>query len=601
MRLTYHLVLGVLGVVMLGCGGEQANVPCDQDSNCDLTAGGRCLAASPATGSMWCAYPDPDCPAGYRYSNQSVGDGLSGTCVPDDGSDSATIQVSVDGPGSVTSDPPGLACSAGTCSASFPKGTQVHLAATATSESFLGWSGTCRGISECTVALTQDVDVGAWFGSPGTSLWAVQLGGVTGAHGYAIVHDSHDDLIVAGTFQGDGLFGSTTLTSAGGFDIFVAKLAQADGSVVWVKQFGSSAGELVTGLAVDDQDAVYVSGSTGGTPDFGAGPLPNAGGQDILLFKLSSAGDVSWAKSFGTSGSDQGTAVAARNGEVAIAGYYYNASITIDGTVVPAQGYFEEALVALFSSDGELHWAKGFGGTSADKARAVRIDTAGNVVAAGEFQQAVNFGLGQSVSAGNTDAFVLKLSASDGATLVAKRFGAEDRDSAAAVDVDATDAMFVVGEFRHTVDFGLGGVTASNANNPDVFLLKLSAAGASEWANGYGGAGNGHVGSCVSVDLSNDVVFGGYFQGDLTLDGATISSAGQDDLFLARVASADGAGVSLMRAGGPGEERADAATQTSDGKYFATGAFNGFADFGSISLTSSGSSGDAYVFGMAPL
>jgi hypothetical protein len=41
---------------------------------------------------MWCAYPDPACPGGYRYSEQSVGDGLAGECVP------ADIDAGVDAP-----------------------------------------------------------------------------------------------------------------------------------------------------------------------------------------------------------------------------------------------------------------------------------------------------------------------------------------------------------------------------------------------------------------------------------------------------------------------------------------------------------------------
>jgi hypothetical protein len=58
---------------------ERANVQCEQDSNCDLSGGGVCTSAE--TGNRWCAYPDPNCPAGYRYSTQAVGDGVSGACV----------------------------------------------------------------------------------------------------------------------------------------------------------------------------------------------------------------------------------------------------------------------------------------------------------------------------------------------------------------------------------------------------------------------------------------------------------------------------------------------------------------------------------------
>jgi hypothetical protein len=69
---------GVLGLALAGCPGRNA-VNCAGDGDCDLSSGGTCLAGT--AGGAWCAYPDPGCPGGYRYSNDD-GDGLGGTCVP---------------------------------------------------------------------------------------------------------------------------------------------------------------------------------------------------------------------------------------------------------------------------------------------------------------------------------------------------------------------------------------------------------------------------------------------------------------------------------------------------------------------------------------
>jgi formylglycine-generating enzyme len=60
---------------------NHVNVQCGQDSDCDLNAGGACTAAA-GTADKWCAYPDVNCPNGYRYSTLDVGDGVSGVCVP---------------------------------------------------------------------------------------------------------------------------------------------------------------------------------------------------------------------------------------------------------------------------------------------------------------------------------------------------------------------------------------------------------------------------------------------------------------------------------------------------------------------------------------
>lgn len=585
-------------VATTACSGRQ-NVQCEQDSNCDLSGGGVCTLNA-ATGNHWCAYPDPECPSGYRYSDLDVGDDVGGKCVPAEDVSMAMLRVTVDGPGTVTSDPPGISCNSGTCSGSFPVGTKIRLVAAPMSLSFLGWSGACRGISDCMLTLNADASANAWFGNPGTALWVTRFGGALGDQGKAIARDSHDDLIVAGYFSGSVAFGSTTLASAGGFDIFVVKLAQADGAVVWAKRFGGTGEDLVTGLAVNEQDEIFLSGSINGPHDYGGGPLPHAGARDLMLLKLDAAGDFAWAKSFGTVGYDQATAVAARNGNVALAGYFNSGTLNFAGTMLASQGV-DDIVVALFSSAGNLQWVKSFGGTSSDRPSTVRIDGAGNVVTAGEFQATVNFGMGQVASAGNTDAFLLKLATSTGNTLVAKRFGGTDADTAAAVECDSTDAMYLVGSFRSTVNFGTGDLTASQANNSDAYLVKLSAAGATAWAKQYGGAGNGRRATSVAVTLNNDVVFAGGFNGNLSLGGVTLSSASSaDDVFLARAAAADGSYVSSTRAGGQGQESAQSVTQTSDGKYFVTGAFQGFADFGGAQLTSAGGD-DAFVYGMAPL
>jgi formylglycine-generating enzyme len=72
-----RVLILAMAVAVTACG--RPNVQCVKDSNCDLIAGGRCATAP--TGNMWCAYADPNCPGGYRYADQEVGDGVSGTCV----------------------------------------------------------------------------------------------------------------------------------------------------------------------------------------------------------------------------------------------------------------------------------------------------------------------------------------------------------------------------------------------------------------------------------------------------------------------------------------------------------------------------------------
>jgi formylglycine-generating enzyme required for sulfatase activity len=79
-----HVSRALVALALVGAAphfacANRKNVQCEVDANCDLTTGGICAVAN--TGNHWCAYYDSHCPSGYRFSDQDVGDGVSGTCV----------------------------------------------------------------------------------------------------------------------------------------------------------------------------------------------------------------------------------------------------------------------------------------------------------------------------------------------------------------------------------------------------------------------------------------------------------------------------------------------------------------------------------------
>lgn len=82
------------------------------------------------------------------------------------------------GTGVVTSNPGGINCG-GACSANFPAGTTVVLAAAPSGNAtFTGWSGACSGTGSCTVVLNGDRTVNAEFtAAPATALLTVNRSG----------------------------------------------------------------------------------------------------------------------------------------------------------------------------------------------------------------------------------------------------------------------------------------------------------------------------------------------------------------------------------------------------------------------------------------
>ena len=82
---------------------------------------------------------------------------------------------------------------------------------------------------------------------PGVS-WATQAGGTGIDVGYGISALPDGSSIVTGYFRDTAAFGSTTLTSAGGKDVFTAKM-NADGTWAWATQAGGTGTDVGYGIS----------------------------------------------------------------------------------------------------------------------------------------------------------------------------------------------------------------------------------------------------------------------------------------------------------------------------------------------------------------
>ncbi len=67
--------------------------------------------------------------------------------------------------------------------------------------------------------------------------------------------------------------------------------ADPNGSHLWSKRFGDSANQLGLSIAFDAQNNILLAGSLVGAADFGGGPLASAGGNDVFVAKLDPKGD----------------------------------------------------------------------------------------------------------------------------------------------------------------------------------------------------------------------------------------------------------------------------------------------------------------------
>ena len=235
-------------------------------------------------------------------------------------------------------------------------------------------------------------------------------------------------------------------------------------------------------------------------------------------------------------------------------------------------------------------WATQAGSTSTDESRAISTLPDGSSIVTGYFQGTATFGSITLTSAGQTDVFVAKIDAS-GTYLWATKAGSTSYDGAWGISTLSDGSAIVTGYFQGTATFG--STTLASAGVWDVFVAKIDASGTYLWATKAGGTSTDY-GYAISTLSDGSALVSGYFSGTATFGSTTLTSAGSDDVFVAKI-DASGTYVWATQAGGTSSEKGYGISTLSDGSAIVTGNFQGTATFGSTTLTSSAGSFDVFV------
>lgn len=262
------------------------------------------------------------------------------------------------------------------------------------------------------------------FGSPGTDFDRAE----------DIEFDPSGNIVIGGDFTGTVDFdpgsGVFNLTSNGVADAFILKL-NVLGNFVSAINFGGINQDKVEDVDIDAIGNIYVTGYFQGSVDFDPSAssfsLTSAGGSDIFVAKYTSMGGFLWAKRMGTSTAagglaDTGFGIAVNSlGEVFSTGEFRGNNCDFDpgtGTFLLSAGATNSDLfLQKLDANGNFLFAQKIGGTNlTDFAGSVWFDGVSNAIyVCGSFNGNSDFDGGAATytmqTAGNTDGFILKLSA----------------------------------------------------------------------------------------------------------------------------------------------------------------------------------------------
>ena len=238
----------------------------------------------------------------------------------------------------------------------------------------------------------------AEYDANGNVLWAKRTGGKKNDAAYSVSTNAAGNVFLTGYFQSDSIiFGSVTLHNAGVNNVFIVKY-DANGNVLWAKSAGGFGNDGGYSISADASGNVFVTGGFGSAKIiFGSTILTNAAGYNVFIAKYDPNGNVLWAKSAAGTGGAWGYSVSAdAAGNVFVTGDFYSRTLIFKPdtlTNADPSGITNDVFIAKYDALGNVLWVQRAGGTGSDGGYSVSTDAKGNAYVTGAFlSSAITFG-----------------------------------------------------------------------------------------------------------------------------------------------------------------------------------------------------------------
>jgi hypothetical protein len=231
------------------------------------------------------------------------------------------------------------------------------------------------GASPLNSAGASDILIARYTQAGGVT-WVQRGGGAGIDEGNGIAVNSAGEPFITGRYRVSADFGGSTLNGPAGDNIFVARYNTA-GTSQWARSAGGSGDDEAFDIAIDGDDDCYITGVISSTVNFGTTVTASVGGRDFFLTKYSGGGTLRWVRRGGGAGDDRTTGLAI-DGEdnIYLTGYFSNTIDVANLTLAPT-GTGSDAFVIKYSMNGETNWVHRGGGARAEESRTIAISSGG--------------------------------------------------------------------------------------------------------------------------------------------------------------------------------------------------------------------------------
>ena len=265
-----------------------------------------------------------------------------------------------------------------------------------------GWFKGSGSLGSHSLSSHGDKDVFVAKTDSSSFIWATSGGGSASDGGYEVEVTQAGKIFHTGWFYGAAAFGGFKLVGGS----YLAELG-AGGKVLWVKNLAPTAiwGELEIG----PKGNLFVGGHFKGSASFGSSTVTSNGADDPFVASFTPSGTARWGASGGGPGIDTGYGLAVDKQANAYLTGCFKTSATFGTHILTGKGS-NDVYLASVDVSGKVKSAVAATGTGNNSGWAIAVDSKGALLVAGMFDATLNCGSRKvSSSAGSTDIFVWKL------------------------------------------------------------------------------------------------------------------------------------------------------------------------------------------------
>ena len=398
------------------------------------------------------------------------------------------------------------------------------------------------------------------------------------------VDTTNGEAVVVGVFNSDlsGFFGLGFFGAIGGG--FVAKY-DANGNVIWAFSIGNNQDDACNGVTISPTGNIYVTGYFQNIADFKGKSLlstilTSVGGKDIFLAKYSPNGQLVWVRKAGGSFDDEGFSVTTNTNNIFVTGYFINSG-SFSGIPTGSNAVDENMFVACYDSNGNAQWESDAGSGQSCFGRDITADN-NAIYVTGDFKNSSldlydnvggYFGSVLNSVASKEDGFVMSLNTA-GQFLWANGIHSANTDFGRGI-AQSGSSVYLTGSISSGANFPSysGNPVNTTGSGLEIYLAQVDKiSGLTNWVRSESGPGN-EEGTSITIDTASTICLTGYFDSGLSFSGGpTISTSGNEDVFVANYSSAGNIRW-VTQAGANGKDKPHGIASNINGDIYVAGEY----------------------------